>query len=135
MTQLNEKKPCLFCQIGKKETNVEIVAEFEHCYVIKDKFPVSKGHCLIIPYVHTDNWFTASQEIQQDIMQALSHMKAKLDAEYHPDGYNIGANCGETAGQTVMHLHVHLIPRYQGDMADPRGGVRGVIPSKQNYKL
>jgi diadenosine tetraphosphate (Ap4A) HIT family hydrolase len=60
-------------------------------------------------------------------------MKEKIDAENHPQGYNIGANCGEIAGQTVMHLHVHLIPRYHGDMEDPKGGVRGVIPSKQKY--
>ena len=68
-----------------------------------------------------------------DIVQALEAMKGFLDNEFHPDGYNFGANCGEAAGQTVMHLHVHLIPRYSGDTLHPRGGVRGVIPSKQSY--
>jgi len=77
--------------------------------------------------------FTANEEVQKDIMKALNAMKIVLDAEYNPDGYNIGANCGKDAGQSVMHLHVHLIPRYKGDMEDPKGGVRGVIPSKQKY--
>ena len=67
------------------------------------------------------------------MMEALHKMKADLDAQYAPDGYNIGANCGKAAGQSVMHLHIHLIPRYNGDADDPKGGVRGVIPSKQKY--
>lgn len=67
------------------------------------------------------------------MMRALHLLKNRLDLEYSPHGYNIGANCGEVAGQSVMHLHLHLIPRYQGDMEDPKGGVRGVIPSKQKY--
>lgn len=129
----NKHSSCIFCQMAHHEREVEILAEFKHCFVIKDQFPVSKGHLLIIPQAHTANWFTASEEIRLDIMQALTLMKAKLDEEYLPDGYNIGANCGEFAGQTVMHLHVHLIPRYKGDMQDPRGGVRGVIPEKQKY--
>jgi diadenosine tetraphosphate (Ap4A) HIT family hydrolase len=124
---------CIFCQIAHEEKEADIIAKFRHCYVMKDRYPVSQGHVLIIPYEHTENWFTAKEEIQQDIFHALTHTKALLDAEYQPDGYNIGANCGEIAGQTVMHLHVHLIPRYRGDMEDPRGGVRGVIPSKQKY--
>lgn len=124
---------CIFCQIAYKEKHVEIVAEFKHCYVMKDQFPVSNGHVLIIPYEHIENWFMAKEEVQIDLIQAMNAMKTRLDAEYNPDGYNIGINCGKTAGQTVMHLHVHLIPRYNGDMEDPRGGVRGVIPSKQKY--
>lgn len=124
---------CIFCQIGKQKMEAEIVAKYEHCYVIKDQYPVSKGHLLIIPYEHTENWFTASEEIQFDILNALRQMKIYLDNKNQPFGYNIGANCGETAGQTVMHLHVHLIPRYKGDMSDPKGGVRGVIPDKQKY--
>lgn len=100
---------------------------------MKDQFPVSKGHILIIPYEHTDTWFTASEEVRLEMMKALSELKARLDKDYNPDGYNIGINCGESAGQSVMHLHVHLIPRYHGDVDVPRGGVRGVIPSKQTY--
>jgi diadenosine tetraphosphate (Ap4A) HIT family hydrolase len=124
---------CLFCKIARGETNREIIAEFDHCYAMKDNYPVSPGHLLIIPYRHIDNWFEADEEVQVDIIRALSILKKRLDTEHHPDGYNIGANCGEAAGQSVHHLHVHLIPRYNGDVEDPKGGVRGVIPSKQKY--
>lgn len=124
---------CIFCQIARGEKEAEILARFKHCFVMKDQFPVSKGHILIIPYEHTDTWFTASEEVRLEMMKALSELKARLDKDYNPDGYNIGINCGESAGQSVMHLHVHLIPRYHGDVDVPRGGVRGVIPSKQTY--
>lgn len=124
---------CIFCQIARQEKNVELLAKFKHCYAIKDQFPVSTGHVLIIPNEHTENWFTAKDEVRSDMIKALHFIKDQLDREYKPHGYNIGVNCGEVAGQSVMHLHVHLIPRYQGDMEDPKGGVRGVIPSKQKY--
>jgi diadenosine tetraphosphate (Ap4A) HIT family hydrolase len=124
---------CVFCQIANQEKEAEILARFKHCYVIKDQFPVSEGHVLIIPYQHTETWFTAAEEVRLEIMQAIQELKTLLDAEYQPGGYNIGINCGRPAGQTVMHLHVHLIPRYQGDVSKPEGGVRGVIPSKQKY--
>ncbi len=127
------KHDCLFCQMASETKEVIFFAKFQHCYIIKDQFPVSPGHLLIIPYEHTDNWFTASEEVRLDIMKALSYAKDQLDHEYSPQGYNIGANCEAVAGQSVMHLHVHLIPRYLGDMEDPKGGVRGVIPSKQKY--
>jgi diadenosine tetraphosphate (Ap4A) HIT family hydrolase/predicted house-cleaning noncanonical NTP pyrophosphatase (MazG superfamily) len=125
---------CLFCQMALQKRPADIVASFTHCFVIKDQFPVSKGHLLIIPYEHTDNWFTAREEVRAEMMKALDLLKSRLDSEYHPDGYNVGLNCGKAAGQTVMHLHLHLIPRYQGDMPNPRGGVRGVIPSQQKYE-
>lgn len=126
---------CIFCKWAEKRgvESQHVVASFEHCYAIKDEFPVSNGHILIIPYTHTENWFTASDEVRQNMMQALQQIKNLLDREHQPDGYNIGMNCGTAAGQSVMHLHLHLIPRYQGDMEDPKGGVRGVIPSKQKY--
>lgn len=126
---------CIFCQVAQRKREAEIIAEFKHCYAMKDAFPVSKGHILIIPYMHVDNWFAAHEEVQMDMMRALNEMKTRLDKELHPDGYNIGLNCGSAAGQTVMHLHLHLIPRYHGDMEYPKGGVRGVIPSKQKYNI
>jgi diadenosine tetraphosphate (Ap4A) HIT family hydrolase len=132
----NSPKPgCLFCQIARREREAKILEVFPHCYAIKDEFPVSKGHILIIPNEHTENWFTAREEVRLDMIKALHLLKKRLDAEYNPHGYNIGMNCGEAAGQTVMHLHLHLIPRYWGDMENPKGGVRGVIPSKQKYSL
>ncbi|MGK5594807.1 MAG: HIT domain-containing protein [Parachlamydiaceae bacterium] len=135
-SQINHKEDdqdCLFCQMASGKKEVTLFAKFQHCYIIKDQFPVSPEHLLIIPYAHTENWFTASEEVRLDIIKALNFAKEQLDHTCKPDGYNIGANCGEVAGQNVMHLHVHLIPRYQGDMEDPKGGVRGVIPSKQKY--
>lgn len=128
-----QQPDCLFCKMVCGEKDVPILARFQHCFAIKDQYPVSPGHVLLIPYQHTDNWFTATEEVRLDMMQALNAVKAMLDQEYKPDGYNMGANCGLIAGQTVMHLHLHLIPRYKGDMADPKGGVRGVIPSMQKY--
>lgn len=126
------KTDCLFCQRAYDAKTV-FVKQFKHCFVVKDNFPVSPGHVLIIPYNHCVDWFSADQATQTDIMHAIQEMKTILDNELHPDGYNIGMNCGTAAGQSVMHLHVHLIPRYTGDMENPRGGVRGVIPSKQKY--
>lgn len=120
---------CVFCKMAQGDA----IIRFKYCFAMRDQYPVSKGHTLIIPYEHTENWFTARKEVLLDMMEALEMMKKALDAEYTPDGYNIGANCGPVAGQTVMHLHIHLIPRYRGDMEDPRGGVRGVIPAKQKY--
>jgi diadenosine tetraphosphate (Ap4A) HIT family hydrolase len=78
-------------------------------------------------------WFEATREEQIDMLDLLEVVKAQLDAELQPDGYNIGINAGPAAGQTVMHLHLHLIPRFHGDVPDPRGGVRHVIPGKGNY--
>ncbi len=103
-------------------------------FAIFDGFPVSPGHALIIPKRLVATWFDASAEEQQALMALVETVKARLDAEYQPDGYNVGINVGEAGGQTVFHLHVHLIPRYHGDMDDPRGGVRHVIPWKGNYK-
>lgn len=120
---------CLFCLKAKDS----VIAHFTHCFVIFDEHPVSKGHLLIIPYTHYGDWFQAPKKVQLEIIEILNTMKRKLDAEYKPQGYNIGMNCGEVAGQSIMHLHVHLIPRYPGDMPDPKGGVRGVIPEKQKY--
>jgi diadenosine tetraphosphate (Ap4A) HIT family hydrolase/predicted house-cleaning noncanonical NTP pyrophosphatase (MazG superfamily) len=124
---------CLFCQFIRGDIEVKFLEKFSHCYAIQDQFPVSNGHILIIPNEHTENWFTAREEVRLDMINALNDLKSRLDLEYRPNGYNIGANCGEVAGQSVMHLHLHLIPRYQGDMENPKGGVRGVIPSKQKY--
>jgi len=129
-----EENACYFCQIPQEEKeSLRIIASYRLCYVVCDRFPVSPGHLLIIPKKHTENWFTASEEVRQEMMHVLQEMKKRLDEESHPDGYNIGMNCGVVAGQTMMHLHLHLIPRYKGDVDDPRGGVRGVIPSKQKY--
>ena len=91
------------------------------------------GSYVIIPKSQASSPFELSEKEWQDTKQLLATLKKYIDETYHPDGYNIGMNCGEPAGQSVMHVHVHLIPRYIGDVENPRGGVRGVIPSKKDY--
>lgn len=101
---------------------------------IRDQHPVNPGHTLVIARRHIQSYFDATENEQREIWRAVADVKAAIDAEFHPDGYNIGFNAGVAAGQTVLHLHVHIIPRFKGDQDDPRGGVRGVIPSKQKYE-
>jgi ATP adenylyltransferase len=102
--------------------------------MIEDKYPVTKGHTLIIPKRHFPNFFDISPDEMDDIETLLFIRKEELEAtDKTIEGFNIGINIGEVAGQTVGHLHIHLIPRRKGDMDDPRGGVRGVIPEKQKY--
>ena len=100
---------------------------------IWDGYPVSPGHALLVPRRHIASWFEASNSERHALMEAIAIARDAILERYLPDGFNVGINVGEYAGQTVMHLHVHLIPRYRGDTADPRGGVRHVIPSKGNY--
>ena len=110
------------------------IAGNELAFAIEDRFPVSPGHALVVPHRVIATWFEASKEERQAIFELVDEVKRLLDARTPaPDGYNIGINCGEAAGQTVMHLHVHVIPRYRGDVPDPTGGVRHVIPGKGNY--
>lgn len=125
----SSSSPCLFCDPPPES----ILKRFQHCFALQDAYPISPGHLLIIPYEHVETWFHAPEWVQKDMYQALEVMKKTLDHEREPDGFNIGMNCHEAAGQSVMHLHMHLIPRYQGDVKDPKGGIRGVIPGKQKY--
>lgn len=120
---------CPFCN----PLNEEIVLANNLCYARYDKYPVSPGHLLLIPFRHIPALFDATDAEQIALLALLREAKALLDGELHPDGYNIGVNVGPAAGQTVMHLHVHLIPRYTGDVEDPRGGVRGAVPEKRVY--
>ena len=102
-------------------------------FAIADRLPVSPGHALVVPRRVIATWWEATDEERTDMLTLVDEVKRQLDAELEPDGYNVGFNAGEAAGQTVDHLHIHVIPRYHGDMSDPRGGVRDVIPSKGNY--
>ena len=94
---------------------------------------MSDGHTLVIPKRHVKSMFDCNSYEKADILQALETAKVALDREFSPDGYNIGINDGEAAGQTIPHLHIHLIPRYRGDVSDPRGGVRWIFPDKAKY--
>jgi len=98
-----------------------------------DKYPVSDGHLLVIPNRHVSSYFDLTAEERIAMFELLDEARMLLDKDRKPDGYNIGINVGEAAGQSVWHVHAHLIPRYTGDIDDPRGGVRGVIPEKQKY--
>ena len=119
---------CPFCELPEPAIENRLaMARF-------DNYPVSPGHLLIVPRRHVADYFELSPEEKADVWSLVDRGRALVDEQYTPDSYNVGINCGRTAGQTVMHAHVHLIPRYQGDVDDPRGGVRGVIPAKQKYQ-
>lgn len=120
---------CIFCNLEKER----IVTENDAAVAIYDIFPVSEGHMLIIPKKHFKDYFEVDQQTRDELWKLVDECKRIVDKKFKPDGYNIGINCGEAAGQTVMHLHIHLIPRYKGDIKNPRGGVRGVIPEKRIY--
>lgn len=127
---IDVNNPCLFCNLP---SNLQIQAENDLAFAVFDGFPVSPGHVLVIPKRHVANYFDLTSDELTAIQDLLVIMKNQVDEKFHPDGYNVGVNVGESAGQSVFHVHVHLIPRYKGDVANPRGGVRGVIPSKQKY--
>ena len=123
---------CPFCIL---ESERDVVIENEYAFAIFDKFPVSNGHLLIIPKLHCNSYFDLDIEIRNACWDIVNHGKQLLEKMYSPSGYNIGININEAAGQTIPHAHIHLIPRYTGDVSNPRGGVRGVIPLKQDYKV
>jgi diadenosine tetraphosphate (Ap4A) HIT family hydrolase/HKD family nuclease len=98
-----------------------------------DRFPVSPGHALLIPKRHVASWFDATLAERAELVEAVEAARAAIQSLHAPDGFNLGVNVGEAGGQTVPHLHLHVIPRYRGDVADPRGGVRHVLPERANY--
>lgn len=98
-----------------------------------DAYPVSEGHALVVTRRHVATWFDATADEQAAVMRGVEVARSEIEKTRKPDGYNVGFNAGEAAGQTVFHLHVHVIPRLRGDVVDPRGGVRWVIPAKAAY--
>lgn len=98
-----------------------------------DGFPVSPGHALLVPRRHIATWFDALPDERAELMEAIDRARAAIEKEHRPAGFNVGMNLGEAAGQTVAHLHIHVIPRYECDVEDPRGGVRWVVPAKAAY--
>ncbi len=119
---------CPFCT-----KTYDLVVGNDLAYALYDTSPVSPGHCLIVPYRHVAEYFDVSTEERAAIWAVADEMKVIIDKEFSPDGYNMGVNVGKSAGQSVPHVHIHMIPRFKGDMDNPRGGVRGVIPDKQKY--
>ena len=122
--------PCIFC--NEKKNN--ILDENDHAYASYDPYPVSKKHCLIVPKRHVKNYFDLSEKEILACSQLIKSMKIKIEEkDKSVKGFNIGTNSGKAAGQSIMHCHVHLIPRREGDVKNPQGGVRSVIPLKQYY--
>lgn len=121
--------PCAFCTLPESR----IMDTSKYGVVVRDGFPISPGHTLVIPKRHIGSFFDLTADERHDLLALLERAKTVLEAEFRPDGYNIGINDGPAAGQTVPHLHIHLIPRYKADLPDPRGGVRWIIPEKADY--
>ena len=129
MTQ--ENNTCPFCAPPAHR----VAFETEGTRALWDAFPVSPGHLLVIPKRHVATWYDAEPEERNELTNALDRARDVIQERHQPDGFNIGINVGPAAGQTVFHLHVHVIPRYKGDVPDPRGGVRHVIPGRGNYLI
>ncbi len=122
--------PCPFCE---RLEEGRLVAQSEHAVAFPDGYPVSPGHHLVVSRRHAADFFELSAEEQADLWRLVAELRETLRHELRPDGFNVGLNAGRAAGQTVMHVHVHLIPRWAGDVDDPRGGVRWVVPAKARY--
>ena len=122
--------PCIFCSVKKHE----IIYENEYAFVSYDSYPVSKFHSLIIPKRHIKNFFDLNEKELNAYNELIKKTKLKIENDDNlVEGFNLGTNAGSVAGQTIMHCHIHLIPRRRGDVENPQGGVRGVIPLKQHY--
>jgi ATP adenylyltransferase len=128
----SSKRLCIFCN----KNNCKVIQSTKYFFIIRDTtYPVTKNHTLIITNRHIDNYFDLTSEEFIELNKILKKQKDQLQKLDHEiTGFNVGVNIGKDAGQSIMHCHVHLIPRRKGDVEDPRGGVRGVIPLKQKYK-
>ena len=120
---------CPFCP----PIDARPLLESEIAFAILDRFPVNPGHVLVIPRRHVADIFDLTEDELRGVLQLLSQARRRLAADLQVAGFNVGVNVGAAAGQTIAHAHLHLIPRYTGDVPDPTGGVRGVIPGKSKY--
>lgn len=120
---------CPFCRVAPERTFHEGLLVLG----LWDGFPVSPGHALLVPRRHVATWFEASANEKSELAEAIEVARAAILSRHRPEGFNVGMNLGAAAGQTVGHLHLHVIPRYPGDVPDPRGGVRWVVPARADY--
>ena len=127
--ELSMSADCVFCQLDKSKP----LFSNDLAVAIADGFPISSGHTLILPKRHFSSLFDATDDEISLLWELVAQARQYLLLKYAPDGFNIGINGGASAGQTVMHLHIHLIPRHSGDVADPRGGIRWILPDKAPY--
>ncbi len=126
------QEDCIFC----KKINCKILKQLKNFFIIRDTaYPVTEHHTLIVTNRHVSDFFELSDEENIELNQILKDQKKELkDLDSNISGFNVGVNIGKDAGQSIMHCHIHLIPRRKGDVEDPRGGVRGVIPERQKYR-
>ena len=123
---------CPFCDL---EIHERIIGKKGTVYAVADRYSVTSGHVLVVPFRHSSDFFTMTRKEKQDMVDLIDDLRNDLlQKDASISGFNIGTNCGRVAGQTIMHAHMHVIPRREGDSKDPLGGVRCVIPSKKAYK-
>jgi diadenosine tetraphosphate (Ap4A) HIT family hydrolase len=127
---MSDTDDCVFCEIISGDIDATVLLQTEGYLCILDKYPVNEGHALAVPKTHTQ---FLSEIDSLPMYEFLEQSITEVRQRYQPDGMNIGLNDGPIAGQTIPHLHWHIIPRYEGDIEDPTGGVRGVIPSERTY--
>ncbi|RYZ20539.1 MAG: HIT family protein [Chitinophagaceae bacterium] len=120
---------CPFCNLAARQ----LISRNESGIAFFDAYPVSEGHALVVPHRHAAQYFELSQDEKAGLWQLVDRVVAQLELQFHPDGFNVGFNVNEAGGQTVFHTHIHIIPRYAGDVAVPRGGIRNLIPGKGDY--
>ena len=130
---MTKKIHCPLCEIAQTDPGKRIIKKNEHAYYIQDAYPVSEGHALIVPFRHVGSFFETTTHERIALFALLHTAKSHIESTTKPDGYNIGINDGVAAGQTIAHLHLHLIPRHKGDVKDPRGGLRWIMPEKADY--
>lgn len=123
---------CRFCLTKPSR---RIMIEGKYGFAAWDRHPASEGHFLVIPYRHFASYFDINDDEREELWSLVAQGREICEEKHHPDGYNIGINVGSAAGQSIHHLHIHVIPRYIGDVENPKGGVRGVIPDKKLYEL
>ena len=123
-----QRSDCMFCT-----PPVELLEANELAVAFLAGYPVSPGHALIVPRRHEPDFFSLTADEQAAVVALVNPVRARLAEQYAPDAYNLGVNAGKAAGQTIMHVHLHVIPRYAGDVAEPRGGVRWVLPETARY--
>lgn len=120
---------CPFCSLA----DLQVVAESELTVAFYDRYGISKGHTLVVPRQHAQSLFDLPAEVQQALWAMVARVQQILQVRFQPDGFNVGLNDGPAAGQTIMHVHIHVIPRFHGDVPDPRGGIRWIMPDKAVY--
>ena len=127
----SNQEPCRFC----KQSTERLIVSGEFGFATWDRHPVNDGHFLVIPHRHFANYFDINDQERDELWRLVEAGQKIVEEKHRPDGYNIGINVGHWAGQSIHHLHIHVIPRYQGDVENPKGGVRSVIPARRHYTL